>query len=1069
MAVVHLLGGDGLPARRNAVEPSDPLRHTEPMGQRMSCPVFVGRTDEMAGLQAAFEAARAGRTSAVLLTGEAGIGKSRLVEEFVVGARAAGARVAKGACVPVDGGATPYGPFVALFDDLGRQLDEPDAAELLGPLAAGLTSSVVGRRGGGPSRDGAFVAAGPRPMLDEVTKTRLLELELTSLRAVADRAPLVLVFEDVQWADSATADLLGFLIRNLADAAVLFVCTCRADEIGRDHGLHGWMREMRRAPQVAVVALPGLDRPQVADLVDGILGHTSQWTLAEAVWGRSQGNPFFVEELVAAREVHDLPPELQAVILGRVAELSDPAQRVLRLAAVVGASVDHDLLVAMADDLDGASDGPADPDRGEDRLLEQAIEELVDQQVLVVEPSRTGYRFRHALTREAVEGAILPGERRRLHRRAALALAAGSTGAGAAELAAHWWAAEAWTETLAASVVAADAAAEVWAYPEVLAHLERAEAAIDKLDLSGPDAADRALDGVGLTRLALLWRAGDAAYLAGRTARSVELARRLVDRYLDHLGWAATGEPGAPPPGAAQEVVDDLARAYVALGRNAWAVGDAEAAFEAYRRAAELVPDEPPSAALARIRAEQARSLMLMSRFAEATERCHQAIDVAREVGARAEEGHALCTLACCRGNLGFYAEGIELLRQAMTIAEELQDPDDLSRAYTNLSNLLMEFGRLAEVADLLHDSAAVGEALWGVRLNGAAGNAVEALVRLGRYPEAAHLLDQVGEGTLSGACAPSPFLLPAPMVIRTGRFEEADRLLEQADAIIGDFPDVQQRGTYLLLAGELALARGEAEHAYELAQRGLEHVSGSDDILFTSDLMALAVQALADQYEASQVDGRPFDLDKGRLLAAGLVDEVELLVVEARARGGEPPPRVVAHAAQAGAERSRLHAPDPGAWSEAATAWQRANETHAVAWCRWREAEARLAGRPDRTERARAAEALSEAWRLSLDLGARPLQGRIEALARRARIDLGADRADDDPTGSDVGSDLGITPREVEVLRLLAAGRTDGEIADALFISKKTASVHVSNLLRKLAVANRLEAGRIGQAHGLG
>jgi tetratricopeptide (TPR) repeat protein len=814
-----------------APSPLDPVEvrgHTDSVGQRMSCPAFVGRLAELGVLQTAFDTVRAGGTGAVLLTGEAGIGKSRLVDEFVAGARRAGARVAKGACVPVDGGATPYGPFVALIDDLARQLDEPDASVLLGPLAAGLTSGVAVADGATSDRDLGQLPATPRPSLDEVTKTRLLELELASLRAVADRGPLVLVFEDVQWADSATADLLGFLIRNLSSAAVLFVCTCRSDEIGRDHRLHGWMREMRRAANVSLVPLEGLARPELEQLVDGILGHASQWTLVEAVWGRSQGNPFFAEELVAARERHDLPPELQAVILGRVAELSDPAQRVLRLAAVVGTSVDHDLLEAMAAGAIGASDssaaiGTSDDPGGLDASgaspVEVAIEELVDGQILVVEPSRTGYRFRHALTREAVEGAILPGERRRLHRRAAVVLAegrrAGRTGwPGTAELAAHWWAAEEWAEALVASVSAADAAAEVWAYPEVLAHLERALAALDQIGRTDPSAAERALMATGVSRAVLTGRAGDAAYLAGRGARSVELARQLIDQ-CTALGVAV-----------------DLAQAYVSLGRNAWLAGDVEAAFRAYRQAADLVPEEPPSAARARILAEEGRGLMLLSRFAEAIDRCGQAIEAARAVAARSEEGHALCTLASCRGALGFYDEGIELVRQSMAIDEEVRDPDALSRCYTNLSNLLMAYGRLAEVSALLYDSAAVGEALWGVRLNGAAGNAVEALVRLGRYDDARRLLGQVGEGTLSGACAPSPCFLPAPMAIRTGELDEAEEMLASAASIIGDFPDVQQQGTYLLLAAELALARADAATAYELAQRGLERMSGSDDDL---------------------------------------------------------------------------------------------------------------------------------------------------------------------------------------------------------------------------------------------
>ncbi len=1043
-----------------APDPLDPVEvagHTGRVAQHLSCPEFVGRVEEMRALEDALGAARSVATRTVLLTGEAGIGKSRLVEEFVVRARGAGARVAKGTCVPVDGGATPYGPFVALFDDLSRQLDASDDRDLLGPLASGLSSSLAGRGAPPTGRDPGSAGGTPRPGLDEVAKTRLLELELAGLRAVAECSPLVLVFEDLQWVDSATADLLGFLIRNLADGPILFVCTCRSDEIGHDHPLHGWMREMRRVPTVAAVALEGLGRSEVAELVDGILGQSSQWTLVDAVWARSQGNPFFAEELVAARERHDLPPELQAVILGRVAELSDGAQGVLRLAAVVGLSVDHGLLEAMAQGPGGTSEDPDPLDRSGASPLEQALEELVDRQVLVVEPSRTGYRFRHALTREAVEGTMLPGERRRLHRRAATALAAdgsasGASGPGAAELAAHWWAAEQWAEALVASLAAADAAAKVWAYPEVLAQLERAGQAVDRIDGTDPAVADDLLTQAGVTRLALTARTGDAAYLAGAGPRSVELARRLVDE--------STGVVGP----------DELALAYVALGRNAWSVADADAVFEAYRRAAELVPVEPPSAVRARILAEEGRGLMLLSRIVEASERCLAAIDTARAVGARAEEGHALCTLGCCRGLLGFYEEGRQHLVQAMAIAEELQDPDDLSRSYTNLSNLLMEYGRLAETTALLYDSAAVGEALWGVRLNGAAGNAVEAMVRLGRYTEASALLDQLGEGTLSGACAPSPYLLPAPMAIRTGRFDEAEALLAAADATIGDLPDVQQRGMHLLLVGELALLRGDSGHAYEVAQRGLEHVSGSDDALYTTELMMLAVEALAEQHASSRVDGSSFDLEKGRQLAAGLVGEADDLVdAFFTRRGGQAPPRVLAQAAQARAEASRLEVSDPELWAEAARAWAAANEAYGLAVCRHREAEALLSGRPAPSDRARATQALAEAWRLCGELGARPLGQRVEDLARRARIDLGDGPVAPELGDPDVGADLGITPREVEVLGQLAAGRTDREIAEALFISKKTASVHVSNLLRKLQVPNRVEAGRIGQAHGLG
>ena len=164
-------------------------------------------------------------------------------------------------------------------------------------------------------------------------------------------------------------------------------------------------------------------------------------------------------------------------------------------------------------------------------------------------------------------------------------------------------------------------------------------------------------------------------------------------------------------------------------------------------------------------------------------------------------------------------------------------------------------------------------------------------------------------------------------------------------------------------------------------------------------------------------------------------------------------------------AERSRLDVSDPDLWAGAVRSWQLAGEPYPTAYCRWREAEALLEGRSGRS---RAADLLHEAWRVSVELRTDPLTGHIERLAQRARITLEDDEPGEASTAGTLGTDLGLTPREVEVLGHLAGGETDGEIAESLFISKKTVSVHVSNLLRKLDVANRVEAGRIGQAHGL-
>ena len=648
--------------------------------------------------------------------GDAGVGKTRLVEEFCERVRGRDALTATGVCVPIDGGGLPYGPVVGILRDVVGQLGESAAGGILGPLASELRFGVPGL---GDVVDSH--SAVPR-VADELAKTRLFESVLACVTRLAEHAALVLVFEDLQWADSASAELLSFLTRNLTDAKVMLIGSYRSEDVGRDHPMRPWLNELARHARVTHVRLEGLDRDEMTRLIEGILGRQPDWTLVEAVWARSEGNAFFAEELTAARHSPSLSVQLQGVIMARVEALSKDAQQLLQVAATAGATVDHRLLVAV-----GVLDADA---------LDAALAETVDKQILVVDSSQAGYRFRHALLREAVYAALLPGERARLHRQIATTLAADASlvpagpGHHLSELAAHWWAAGEWAEALGPSIAAAEAAIAVFAFPEALAHLEHALMVLDREPASGAAA--------GIDRLELLRKASDVAYMASDGQRSVDLARAAID------GVDATVEPAT------------AARCYTLLARSAWAIGDSEAAFNACRTAAALLPADPPSVELARVLAEDARGLLLMSRLREAEVRCHEAIAAAQAVDARAEEGHARNTLGCCRGLLGQYDDGIDLVREALVIAEEMASPNDLDRAHTNLSFLLLQSGRLEEAAAVVFDSAAVAEQVWGVRLPAAALNSTEALVRLGRYDEAAALLAQIGEpprGRHCGRC----------------------------------------------------------------------------------------------------------------------------------------------------------------------------------------------------------------------------------------------------------------------------------------------------------------------------
>jgi DNA-binding CsgD family transcriptional regulator len=263
-----------------------------------------------------------------------------------------------------------------------------------------------------------------------------------------------------------------------------------------------------------------------------------------------------------------------------------------------------------------------------------------------------------------------------------------------------------------------------------------------------------------------------------------------------------------------------------------------------------------------------------------------------------------------------------------------------------------------------------------------------------------------------------------------------------------------------------LELERERPEEAAAHLEQALILVARSDDGTVRSELCMWAARAIADQCEAALVRGRSPDVESMRRRCDEVVATARAAIVEFETRGGGPTPRMLAAHAQATAERSRLSQSDPELWDAAARGWEIAHEPYPEAYCRWREAEAVLEGR---VSRVRAADALNRAWQISRQLGLGPLSARIVRLAQRGRLELQDDAPPAPSIESQAGAELGLTAREVEVLGQLAAGRSDREIGEALFISKKTVSVHVSNVLRKLSVAGRVEAGKIGQAHGLG
>ncbi|MGI8572271.1 MAG: ATP-binding protein, partial [Solirubrobacteraceae bacterium] len=409
------------------------------MAMRVSSRELIGRANELALLMSAVEAARVGAGQTVLVAGEADVGKSRLLAEVGRQARAAGATVLIGGCVDLADAELSYAPIVGALRGVVRDLSEPEIVRLLGAARAEL-ARLLPELGKPPAGDP--VAGG---------QARLFELILGVLGRLGSEQPMLLVLEDLHWADAPSLDLLSFLITNQRSERLAIVASLRTSELAPEHRL---MKELRRSAAVQRIELEPLTRTEVAAQVASITGSEPKTGIVDRLYERSQGNPFFVEELLAAGE-DALPASLRDALLARVRPLSDQARALLSLAAVAGRTVDHRLLAGVS--------------QLADRELIGAPRETVTSHLLVSDGLR--YAFRHALLREAVYADLLAGERVPLHAALATALQAHpelaeARATVAAEIAHHWSAAGIEERALAASVQAAAEAEGIYSMAE---------------------------------------------------------------------------------------------------------------------------------------------------------------------------------------------------------------------------------------------------------------------------------------------------------------------------------------------------------------------------------------------------------------------------------------------------------------------------------------------------------------------------------------------------------------------------------------------------------------------------
>ena len=977
---------------------------------RVSSSRLIGRAAELARLEEALADAERGRPSIVFLAGESGVGKSRLLAELEQRATEGGALVLTGDCVDLGESELPYVPLVAALRPLARSgdpaLTEPVRAAVA-PLLPGLAPALSDESG------------------DENAQARLFEGLLSLLNALGEERPVLLVIEDLHWADRSTRAALAFLARSLVAERTLVVASYRPDELHRRHPLRPLLAEVERNARARRVSLEPLTRGELADQLEDIVGAPPEAELLERLWTRSGGNPLYCEELLAAGldGRGAAPDTLRDALMLRVEGLPEPAQEILRLVAV-GQRTDHPLLVQTSG-LD-------------ERTLRDALREAVDSHILVADDDDR-YRFRHALLREVVEDDLLPGERASLHLSLAQALEPRvDEHAGAvltAAVAHHFAAAGEQPAALEWSVHAASAAERVYAHGEARALLERALELWDRV----PDAEQRA----GEDHVGLLWRAGQAAGALGHPGRQLA----LYETALDELDPAAD-------PHRASKLLEGVARAQRSLNRP-------KSSIETLERALELVEaaDGKAGEARARVLAGLARGRMLDGRFGDSVDAAQKALEATLAAGMRWAEGHARNTLGFSLAMTGEVDAGAEQLREAIRIARERDDLPDLSDAYVNYSDMLHVLGRSDEAREVaLEGREAVGD----------------------RRPIALMWLDcqlaefayDVGDWETAEASLPDPHrwtgvhtrvnidLRRVHLHMGRGRHEAAREVLAELDELAADSSEPQFVGPVAVLTAELRRREGDLDGARAAIDRGLDRMEFcTDDAARVSAVAAAGVTVEADAAQRARDLG---DTDA----EADALRRVDDLLSRVAAAAIRTRPIECALLLSARAEAGRAGGrPDPAAFARAAGAWADLGRPEPAATMRWRQAEALIAA----GDRDAATEAASAADEIAIRLGAAWLRGEVEGLAARARLAIEVDAPEEAVEPAEEDDDgFGLTSRERQVLALVAEGATNREIGAQLFMAEKTASVHVSRILSKLNVRSRTEAAAVAHRNRL-
>ena len=987
---------------------------TSVMRARLSSTHFVGRVGELSELEASLREAADRRPALVLLGGESGIGKTRLVREFEQ-RHADDAIVLRGEAVEQGDAELPYAPLLGALRPLVRACHP--ALKQLGSGSRSQLAALV------PGLDDQAAPASDQN--EPAGQLRLFEAVLELVDLLGEFQPVVLILEDMHWADRSTRTFAAFLARSLREERVLMLLTYRSDELHRRHVLRPLLAELDRLERARRIDLSPFDRAELTEALADILGDAPSPDLVERVFKRSEGNPLYTEELLAAGldGRGATPQSLRDAFMLRIERLSEAAQRAARVIAV-GRALDE----SMIGDATGI----------DHEALHGALREAVAEQVLEAhEDGRLG--FRHALLREALYDDLLPGERVELH----LALAHlyeqqanGSEEWGverATTIANHYAAGGDQPAALRATVRAALAARDVHAYGEAADLAERALELWPRV--SDPESL------VPVDHVELLSLAASAHAIAGDRARA---------EVLLHSGLRELSDDGDQRRRSAL-----LSR----LSRIQWTLNRGLEGVETAQKALALLPAGEESRDRAQLLAWLARTRFLRGRFRDAIEDGEKALAAAVAAGDSRSEGEVLLTLGMAEIALGRLDEGVARIHRTIEIARANDDIDGLTYAYSNLADMLNLAGRTREALDVAQEGLKATPGRMTRNLDWMRLTISELAFEGGDWKQARAQLRPVRSHTV-GILLMFRHVREAELALGEGDEETAAACLAEIEPLVAMSSEPQWIGIVGALLGELRRRQRDLTGARAAVANALDRLE-----VCTDDVMRIArVSAIGTRVEAD-IAQRARDLreraDERDAVARARIHAQRL---RGAAQDGGPVERAWSAVGTAELARARGRN-DPKLWAKAAREWEQLERPYGVAVMQFNEVEALV----EAGDRAAAAEPARAALDTAKQLGSRWLVDEITALAERARLGIAEAPTAAQSNGGpeDDGEDpFGLTDRERQVLGLIAEGATNRQIGAALFMAEKTASVHVSRILRKLGVSSRTQAAAV--AHRL-